>query len=166
MNLGMSAGYQGRAAPRWKDSQTAKRDLLLFACGVFQSYVAIFDSSLFDFITGGDLTGRLIVSGATIISAGLPFFFALGALKEGASYGQESVFFYEKMLKRPWFWAGSGLMTSALIPILFFQGRSESTEGLFLGGMAALVAVYLFVTAKRRAGSSFVAELPQRIGRY
>jgi len=129
------------------------QDLLLVACGLFQTYVAVFDSSIFQLITGGNLSSRLVVSAATVLAAGVPFFFALGALKEGALPAWSAVFFYEKLLKGPGFWVLSALFMLSLIPILFLEGRLYSSGGAVLAGLSLCVAAYLLVAARRRIQS-------------
>jgi hypothetical protein len=135
---------------RARDRAEPRRDLILVACGLFQAYVAAFDSSVFNLMTSGDLSSRLVVSLATISAAGVPFFFALGALKEGIIPGWETVFFYERLLRGSGFWTVSALFTLSLIPIAFLQGRLCCAEGLLLTGLALGVAAYLFLIAKRR----------------
>jgi hypothetical protein len=122
---------------------------------LFQSYVAVFDSSIFQLITGGNLSSRLVVSAATALAAGVPFFFALGALKEGALPSWNAVFFYEKLLERPGFWILSALLMLSLIPILFLEGRLYFSDGALMAGLSLGVAVYLLVTAKRRIRPQF-----------
>lgn len=126
------------------------RDIILVICGVYQAYLAVFDPTVFDLITAGSLSSRLVVSLATVTAAGVPFFFALGALKEGLAPTLETVFFYEKMLRGAGFWIVSSFLTFALIPSVYFRANLGRTETLLEIVMALFVGVYLLLIARQR----------------
>jgi len=126
------------------------QDFVLVGCGMFQTYVAVFDSSIFRLMTRENLSSRVVVSAAIILAAGIHFFFALGAIEDGAVPSWRTIFFYERLLKGPSFWALSRLFMLSLIPILFLQGRLYSSDGAAAAGLAMCVAAYLFITARRR----------------
>jgi len=124
--------------------------MILAACGLFQAYLAVFDPTLFNLVSMGDLTNRLVVSAATVVAAGVPFLFGLGALKEGVVPNLQTVFFYERMLRGKSFWLVSALFTLSLAPAIYIQGRLQQSEGLAVGGITLLVSLYLLLIAKRQ----------------
>ena len=155
MSIRTHSTFRQEAARRFVRRRTTyqeetAQDFVLVGCGIFETYVAVFDSSIFQLITGENLSSRVVVSAATILAAGIPFFFALGAMKDGAVPSWRTVFFYERLLKGASFWAFSGLFLLSLIPILFLQGRLYSSDGAAVAGLALCAAAYLFITARRR----------------
>jgi len=129
------------------------RNFPLFLCGVFLVYVAAADETLFNWIAV-DMTNRLIVTVATIISAALPMFFAVGAIKQSILYGRETLYYYEKMLKHWIFWLSSGVCCIGIAIVRFTQADISLLGKFGFIALTGLVAVYFIYYALTLAGKS------------
>jgi len=124
-------------------------DLPLLLCGVLQAYLAVHDPLIFNLITQGDLSSRLVVSLATVITAAVPFSFALGSIKEAVIPEFETVFYYEHLLGSSNFWLFSGIFMIGMAIASWFGSTIQSVVGI-ADAAAGAYLMYLAYKKSRR----------------
>lgn len=129
------------------------RSVPLFLCGVFLIYIATADETLFIFIAedlADGLASRVVVATATVLAATIPMFFAVGAIKQSALIGRETIYYYEKMLTSVAFWVVAGLVPTSIAIVMYIQyavyynPRIISLPGIVTALGCILCALYFF----------------------
>ena len=90
----------------------------LFIVGIFVTYIAVADESLFNVVLKIMGSDRLGVTVATTIAAAVPMFFAVGMIRKGVSKKWFTIYQYEDMLNGKGFWV---LAIIVLIIIIFLH---------------------------------------------
>lgn len=76
----------------------------LFLVGIFVTYIAIFDESLFNIVLQAIGSDRLGVTISITVAAAVPMFFAVGMIRKGVSKKWFTIYQYESMLNWKGFW--------------------------------------------------------------
>ena len=134
----------------FRSFQEVLNNIPLFAGGIFMIYLAAADFTLFDAITQGRQNDRLIVAMATVVSAALPMFFAVGLVKVSLLTGKDTIFYYEKLLQSSIFWIITILILLSIASLTFLQGRFGSPLGAGVLTGCILLSIYLAYYVKKR----------------
>lgn len=123
-------------------------NLPLFFGGLFLVYLGIVDQTLFYAILDKTSFDRFGVTLTTVVSAGIPIFFAVGLIKKGIFLRWETIHFYEKLIDSKILW----ILTSIFLGILsyfIFKSGLTITNMVHISGSVLLIA-YLILYMKRK----------------
>ena len=134
-----------------REFQEVLNNIPLFLGGIFMIYLAAVDFTLFDAITQGRVADRTIVALATVVSAAVPMFFAVGLVKVSLLTGRETIFYYEKLLRGSPFWVITILLLLSIAALVFLQGRAASPVGASVLTGCILLSIYLGYYLQKRS---------------
>ena len=112
-------------------------------------YLAAVDETLFTAITMGDLHNRLLVTIATTLAAGVPMFFAVGLFKKSILVGQETIYYYEELLKRKSFWILTIILLAIVTFLVLLQGRVATIQGIVAVVGSVSLSIYLVIYMRK-----------------
>ena len=107
---------------------------------IFLVYIAIFDETIFNFISSNLLSNRIIITISTTLSAALPMFFAVGIFKNAIIPSSETIYYYEKLIHTKYFQVSTIVFFLLLTVIMFFQGRI-----LYLSGKIIVIINFISI---------------------
>jgi len=112
-------------------------------------YLAVVDETLFIAITMGNLNNRILVTIATTLAAGVPMFFAVGLVKKSVLVGQETIYYYEELLKRKAFWILAIVLLAIISILVLLQGRAATIQGLVAVVGSVSLSIYLVIYTRK-----------------
>ena len=133
-----------------REFQEVLNNIPLFLGGIFLIVLAAVDFTLFDAITQGRVADRTIVALATVVSAAVPMFFAVGLVKVSLLTGRETIFYYEKLLRGSSFWIITILLLLSIAALVLLQGRALSPFGGSVLTGCILLSIYLGFYLQKR----------------
>ncbi len=125
------------------------KNMPLLLGGVFLIYLAVVDETIFTAITMGNLNNRILVTIATTLAAGIPMFFAVGLVKKSVLVGQETIYYYEELLKRRSFWILTIVLLAIISTLVLLQGRVATIEGLVAIIGSVSLSIYLTIYTRK-----------------
>ena len=134
-----------------REFQEVLNNIPLFVGGIFLIVLAAVDFTLFDAITQGRVADRTIVALATVVSAAVPMFFAVGLVKVSLLTGRETIFYYEKLLRGSSFWIATILLLLSIAALVLIQGRALSPFGAVVLAGSILLSIYLGFYLQKRS---------------
>jgi len=124
------------------------KNMPLLIGGIFLSYIAVVDETLFNAVTTSNLHNRLIVTLGTTFAASVPMFFAVGMIKQSILTGRETIYYYEKLLKGKMFWIMALILLVSISILIYLQGRAHSINGSIIMAGCILLSLYLIKFVK------------------
>lgn len=125
------------------------KNIPLLLGGIFLIYLAVVDETLFTAITMGGLHNRVLVTIATTLAAGVPMFFAVGLFKKSILVGQETIYYYEELLKRKSFWILTIVLLAIITFLVLLQGRAATIQGIVAVVGSVSLSIYLVIYIRK-----------------
>ena len=125
------------------------KNIPLLLGGIFLIYLAAVDETLFTAITMGNLHNRILVTIATTLAAGIPMFFAVGLVKKSILVGQETIYYYEELLKRKPFWILTIVLLAIITLLVLLQGRAATIQGIVAVLGSVSLSIYLVIYIRK-----------------